>query len=663
MTRDPGSFDELYKDARERLLLQTYALTGDRDLARRSVRDSFVVAWHHWPKTHVPGSPARTEAAVRRVAWVRAQRRHGARPWHRDKDVDPDLRATLDALAALTASQRRVLVLAHLATVDLPGMAAELDLPQDEAEQQLQAATTAYALDRAIPASAVPASLEPLGAVLDDTTWPRSTILCRAGAGRRRTHTALGALAGVGALVLSGLVVGDVSGAAPRLDRPLSGLAAGPARASTADEPADDTPPAEPAEVLPATSLLGPAQVARPLPGRDWTERATSDNSEGNGLVLPCQRERYADPNGQAALVRTFTAAVPAEPAPASTGGPDPVRPRAVQMSEASSSPRSARRAYRSLVSWVGSCAEQRTQLIASRTVEGVGDETVQLVLRDWASPVRTMVVQVTRSGIFTTAVASIVGGEDPAPVAPLALLQAEAVDGLCALPGAGACATRPRISASDPPPTGEVPAMIAEIDLPPVIDVAEPWVGTEPRKALSNAAATGCDNASFSGQYDGTAWRQNLTRTFLVPQARLPAQFGVTETIGSLPVESAKAFLALVRDRIGSCPDRDVGTTVRQLASSSEGDSELTAWELTTEVSDERSIRFFMAVLRRGTSVAQVGYVPAGDVRLRDGEFAALAERALARLGELPQRRVVTLQSPAGGQEGGPDRPRGSRG
>ncbi len=435
-----------------------------------------------------------------------------------------------------------------------------------------------------------------------------------------------------------------------------------------ADGSADAPPPEEPAEVLPEASLLGPAQVGLPLPGTDWTERTTSDNSESNGLVLPCQRERYADPNGQAALVRTFVAAEPTEPAAPATNAapqnaPGSVRPRAVQMSEASSSPRAARAAYASLVSWVGSCAEPRTQLIAARTIDGVGDESVQLVLRDWSAPVRTMVVQVTRSGIFTTAFASTVAGDDPAPAAPLAILQAKAVDGLCALPGAGACVTRPRISATAPPPTGEVPAMIAEIDLPPVIDVARPWVGTEPRKALSNAAATGCDNASFSGRYDGTVWRQNLTRTFLVPQARLPAQFGVTETIGSLPVASARAFLAQVRDRIASCPDRDVGTTVRELASSSEGDSELTAWELTTEVSDERSLRFFMAVLRRGTSVAQVGYVPAGEVRLREGEFAALAERALTRLGELRQRPPAKAPARAGGQRGDRDGPRGSRG
>ena len=32
---------------------------------------------------------------------------------------------------------------------------------------------------------------------------------------------------------------------------------------------------------------------------------------------------------------------------------------------------------------------------------------------------------------------------------------------------------------------------MLAEVDLPPVTGVNRPWVGTEPRRALDNAAAT----------------------------------------------------------------------------------------------------------------------------------------------------------------------------
>ena len=44
---------------------------------------------------------------------------------------------------------------------------------------------------------------------------------------------------------------------------------------------------------------------------------------------------------------------------------------------------------------------------------------------------------------------------------------------------------------------------MLAEVDLPPVAGVDQPWVGTELRKAMVNDAATGCDRADFRVRAD----------------------------------------------------------------------------------------------------------------------------------------------------------------
>ncbi len=92
--RSPEAFDAFYAETRDRLLLETYALTGDIPASRTAVRDAFSVAWHHWPKVVRLGAP---EAWVRTHAHSRALHRHAARPWHRDKSVDDDVRATLDA--------------------------------------------------------------------------------------------------------------------------------------------------------------------------------------------------------------------------------------------------------------------------------------------------------------------------------------------------------------------------------------------------------------------------------------------------------------------------------------------------------------------------------------------------------------------------------------
>ena len=62
--RDPEAFDAFYAEARGRLLLQTYALTGDLPASRDAVRSAFVAAWHHWKKVSRHGDPE---------AWVRPE--------------------------------------------------------------------------------------------------------------------------------------------------------------------------------------------------------------------------------------------------------------------------------------------------------------------------------------------------------------------------------------------------------------------------------------------------------------------------------------------------------------------------------------------------------------------------------------------------------------
>ena len=108
--RSPEEFDAFYA-ARDRLLLETYALTGDLPAARTAVRDAFAVAWHHWRKVSRLEDP---EAWLRPLACGRAQRRHTARPWHREKGLDDDVRATLEALCQAQRPERKALVLTTL---------------------------------------------------------------------------------------------------------------------------------------------------------------------------------------------------------------------------------------------------------------------------------------------------------------------------------------------------------------------------------------------------------------------------------------------------------------------------------------------------------------------------------------------------------------------
>ena len=293
--RNPDEFDAFYKDARSRLLLQTYALTGDLAASRSAVRDSFIVAWHHWRKISRLEDP---EAWARPRTWAHAQRRHTARLWHRDKGLDPEAKASLDALGKLTVTQRKALLLTQLTTLPMNGMARELGLTSNEAERELQTATAQFALHRDVATTSIRSMFEPLRVHVEETRWPRPSILRRAGAARRRTHTAVGAAAAVAMLVASGSLVTDTAGVHPSLSRDHGTQTAAQAKDSPAPEP--------PEQALPTDAMLTAQQIGSFVRGPHWTVGSTDTNTAGDGLVLPCQQARYADRKGTAALFRTF---------------------------------------------------------------------------------------------------------------------------------------------------------------------------------------------------------------------------------------------------------------------------------------------------------------------------------------------------------------------
>ena len=611
--RDPDLFDTFYKDARERLLLQTYALTGDLAASRAAVRDSFVVAWHHWRKVSALDDP---EESVRPHAWRHAQRRHTARLWHRDKDIDPEVKATLDALAKLSITQRRALLLTQLARVTMPQMAREIGLPLEDAERELQTAVTQFSLVRDLPAAAIRSAFDPLTPVVNDARWPRGSIIRRAGSARRRTHTTVGAVAAVAAVVITGSMVTDAAGVRPTLDRSAQG-------ATTDQQPMLNGT----SESLTESVMVGMGEVGKAIGGKGWTA-TTDNNSDGSGLDIPCQQERYADPQGTAALVRNFEAGSSRGPAKS-----------AVQATELSDTAPAARRAFSTTLGWYAGCPVARTQLISTRRVQSVGDQAMLVVLRAWDDPMTTLTVGIARTGRFTTTTATMVGGDHRPDVAGNTQLLASAVSALCTLPEGGECSGSARLRPVAPLPVGKAPAMLSEVDLPPVSKIDQPWVGTEPRTANDNVAATRCDKASFSGSFKKAEFAANVTRSFLIPGAKLPAEFGLTETVARLPEGRARSFVEEVRRKLGACEgtDNGLGTEVDQIAKMDDGKLSLTAWHLTVEVSDKRSVDYTMAIMRRGTAVAQLSFVAAPKVAMDRGAFVGLAYRALDRLVEMP--------------------------
>lgn len=678
---DPTEFDRFYAGARDRLLLQTYALTGDLPAAKSAVRDAFVAAWHHWRKVGKREDP---ESWVRPHAWNHAQRLHTARVWHRDKSLHDDVRATLDALSRLSANQRRVLLLTQMTSTSMEETAREVGLTDELAAQELQTASAQFAIHRDVPSTTIRQHLEALSLGTEGTRFPRATIIRRSGSARRRSHTVIGLAAAVATVVVGGQLV----------------HASGGASAILADENRDrPTPPPIPA--LQVDELLPQAEAAALLPKRNLGESETSDNTEGDGRHIACQEARYADPRGYDALVRTWKA----------RGKPSSQITQSIELSRTT---KAAERSFETVLSWFGGCQEKRFQLISTQAPvkPGIGDDARVLLLRDWTDPITTYTVGVVRTGDITSTLIRKVKdpktrADDYPDLKPMATAMLRSVEAVCGNDGAGKCvptgtagstdspgstggpssdsspsssgpsgsdptrsdptssgpsgsatadpspAQAPKLVAADPPRAAQTPGGLQVVDLPPINQLIKRWAATKPVKPRVNPAASRCDDAKFTGP----AIKNARSRTFLIPGAKVGPAFGLSQTSGRFrSPKAAKAFVRQITGGMNGCEDRDLATTLEQVADRPTASTDLKIWHVTTEISDEQTVRFFMGVVRTGSRVSQIGFMPSGDRTMREQDFLALVERAQQRLPLLgPQKGKKSGGSSSPDPSGGP--------
>lgn len=600
-------FDSFYRSHRADLLHQCFALTGDLPAAQTAVRDAFVAAWHHWRKADAHGAP---EEWVRPRAWALAHRRHTARIWHRTKDISEQQRATLDALARVPYQQRRLLLLTELAAVPLPQAAREAGLPLEAAERALPAGTSLFALQRDVAPAAVPALLAELADSTASLRLPRASAVRRAGRRRRRRHTVLAAFAAVALALVSGAIAYE----------PTPVPASVPATAPLALVPSAPSPslPSPGPQHAASPRLLDSDQVTRLGGGhQDWQVAPYT----GDELDEACRPSRFADPRDRSQQVRAFRAA--GEPARG-----------AVQRVEVSRTPEAAQQAFTTTLGWYAGCEMARLQLMAGYRVDGVGDAATALRFRLWGKPGTTYWVTVARVGVVTTSTVSWTVAGRPPPSSEVAQSLADSVAMACPASGPSAgvasCAVHPSLTAVPAPASAAERGLLTAVDLPPVGEVRQPWVGTTPTAPRDNPAATTCDQADFS---KAGAVRARA-RTFLVPQADLPMRFGLSETYGLFgSVEEARTFMATMQHRVDRCETRHLATSVHP---GPHAGDRMRTWRLDTAVSARRTVTFRLGFVRTGAAVAEVTFSPAGGDDISSARFRGLVVRAGQRLREL---------------------------
>ncbi|HET9500425.1 MAG TPA: hypothetical protein VFO98_09205 [Marmoricola sp.] len=592
-------FDEFYVESRRRLLLQAFALTGDLGAARSAVRDAYVAARHHWAKVGRLPDP---ETWVRPRAWTTAQRRHSARPWHREKGLTESQTAVLEALQGLPDGDRKALLLTHLAAAPMDQIGQEIGVTRERAEQHLQAATAATALALDIDSTGIRAALGSLEGAIAGARLPRAPIIRRSGVRRRRVHAVVASVA---------LVLTTVGAGALVVERPADHV--------------DRAVPAavEQAQLVPRTMLLDPGMLAGLAPGRQWTTVTTNDNTGGDGINSLCQVRRFADERGLGTWVRTLR----------STGKP---AHRLTETVEISASEHAARAAYDTTVGWFAGCTNARIQLLSAYGVPGVGDEAQLLLLRIPGPAAHAYVVGVARTGKLTVSTLVETRGA-AAPERNRAMhTLALAVQGVCGSEVAGQCIGTPRLAPVLPPASGEGPGMLAVADLPALEHVRGAWVGTDPAPTRGAIAATTCDRTDFTR----AGALKTRSRTFLIPRSKLPARFGMTETVGEFAsVAKARAFLHGIEREMSTCSRTSLASkvTVSHVVPRAWRGSEYALWRLENQVNNqEHTVGFWMGAARVGRHVMQVTFTPAPQADVDEQSFRALVTRARDRLYEL---------------------------
>ena len=609
--RAEEQFDSFYLKTRRALVHQTFALTGDLAAAQKAVRDAYVGAWHHWRKVRAHEDP---RDWVRPRAWAQAQRRHTARLWQRTRDLSVEDREVLDALHKLPLSERRALVMMELAGAPAEVAARELVVTQEALERQHRSAVSAFTAALGVDPADVRAPLTALGNAATDVSLPRAAGIRREGRARRRTNTLAAAVATTFLVVGTGAFAHDPGGETATAGQAADSPGAGPrTQVGVAPEQKSTLPS--------AADLLGPQDAKRLDPKAEWQIAETSDNTSGDGINYVCQQQRFADPHGLSTIVREMN-----------TSGNRPVDSM-VQTVEISKNADAAAATYSTVMSWFAGCDGGDLFLKRAFDVTGIADHAALLELESWSRPRTTYSVGVAEVGqVVSTSVVKTVDGTPPG-LAQVAKTLGVAGQSICEREGRSSCGAHPDLQYTAPAPSGEAPGVLATVDMPPLVGVGRPWVGTDPAPAGKNLAATSCDRADF--RKEGAA--RARTRTFLVPEAHLPARFGLTETYGTFKSTSdAASFIGTIRRRFAGCEDHNLATKVIGTGSLREGRIVGAIWRLRTELSQSRDVVFDVGFVRHGTTVAQVTFVPAGPADLPAGAFRSLVLRAGQRLAEL---------------------------
>lgn len=594
-----GSFDDFYTETAQDTLLVIYAMCGDRKLAQESVQEAFEQLSNEWEKV-----PADNRARyVREHAWHLLGLNRTQHPLRRSDESGSDTEL-LNALLQLPTDSRRLLVLLTIGGLDLDQAAPEIQVTTEVGMEMITEALNA--LETALGQDIASIETRLLGLALVTKTMdvpPGEEIRQRARSSRLRNSVASVLAVALGLLGM---------GVAVAANDPFELNANLPQRQQFGNEGAD--------QVLLAnrfdeSQLLTPEQLASLSPNTSWEVTATEVDVDGDIPYATCPTKRFADEDPLRTFVRTFD-------------GTGEVTNRLAQAVEISRSKEAAGKAFATTVSWFAECQHPRVQLTEAYVVERpTGDFTI-LRLQSHRDGLRTFTVGISQSGMFSlTIVNETEGGEGP-DIEAFAQVLNDSVYRLCTESG-GECPRQFTIANAIPPAATSDPGFLGVVDLPPIADVDSIWAASEAKASTQSKSQTLCEAADWSKAVKGSL----SSRVFVMPEAGLPDQFGVAQTVAKFSSEEkAIKWLADTEEEMDSCPRRVLSIDTEDVRRLSLGENEGSVFKLRLRLADEEG-RIRTGFVRRGSAVSQITLTPVGKYDMNDTSFKQLVERAGQRL------------------------------
>ncbi|MGH3462707.1 MAG: hypothetical protein ACRDP9_14695 [Kribbellaceae bacterium] len=409
----------------------------------------------------------------------------------------------------------------------------------------------------------------------------------------------------VGAGLVIALLIGGGAYAAVAGSRGDDGAQSGDD--GTTQPKSDDNRDTEPQVLADETFLLDAAGAKQIAPG-SWTITNTAEGSKGPERSFTCQSQRFADPAGVRTWVRQFK---------------NGATQTAVQYVELSSDPGGAQRAYNTIVGWMSGCATPKQRLVASYTADGFGDRGIVAV---FAQPVGGKQVRYRTLAVAGTGAATMVfeyiavatsqprtAGTVGAAGAALKLMCTETES---------ACPHTLELKPSLLTANTEPPGFMTPIDLPVVGALSQPWLGVD---GTVNAGS-GCEQINLTKAKS----RKAKSRTYLVPGAKVPAEFGMDTMVAEFASPTAaQAFVSTVTSAVDKCATTQSNAKVKRTKTVQyRGGINGQTWRVVYDLGTG-SITYRVGLVRAGKRAVHVVFPVMKGLDISDDAFADVLARA----------------------------------